>query len=105
RALRPAIALAEEGVPLDRVVSDVLNSALYADLVHADGALGTLYGPPSSRRLGELLRLPALAQTLRAIADEGPGALYGGGVGASLVEDLSAAGGVLTLDDLRSHTS
>lgn len=51
------------------------------------------YDPPPAR--GALVRLPALAATLRAIAERGPDALYLGEVAAAI-----AAASALTEDDL-----
>jgi gamma-glutamyltranspeptidase/glutathione hydrolase len=48
----------------------------------------------------ERLPNPALARTLAAIAEEGPAALYGGAVGAALLADLKAGGGVHAEADL-----
>lgn len=44
---------------------------------------------------------PALAATLRAVADQGPDVLYRGPMAATLVDELNAHGGAFTLDDLR----
>jgi gamma-glutamyltranspeptidase/glutathione hydrolase len=37
------------------------------------------------------------------VAEEGPDALYGGALGATIVETVQAQGGFLTLEDLESH--
>ncbi|MFN8645836.1 MAG: gamma-glutamyltransferase [Gemmatimonadales bacterium] len=52
---------------------------------------------------GEWFRNPDLAATLRQVAAAGPATLYGGDLGARLVERLGQLGGFLTLEDLRSH--
>src|SRR6185295_14750385 len=46
------------------------------------------------------LKQPDLADTLEAIAAEGPGLLYGGALGKKLVERLGELGGCLSMDDL-----
>jgi len=68
------------------------------------------FAPPSSLaaameatgvlELTEWLRQPALAATLRALAADGAGALYGGDVGARLAAGLEERGAWLRLDDL-----
>lgn len=103
RALEPAIALAEEGLPLDRHQRDLLNGQAYRDLVAACPALGALYGPTAGRRLGEVVALPALAATLRRIAKEGADSFYRGAIGAAMTADLKAAGGILEASDLVPH--
>ena len=54
---------------------------------------------------GEGIRLPALARTLRALADDGFDALYDGEIGVRLTAALVAAGAPFTHGDLRSHRS
>lgn len=56
-------------------------------------------------RAGQVIRLPGLAQTLRAIAEGGPDAFYTGVVAEAIVNSLAARGGVMSLDDLKNHQS
>ncbi len=56
-------------------------------------------------RPGELIRLPALAATLRTLAAEGFDAFYDGGLGERIARGLAAAGGAHTVADLRRHAS
>jgi gamma-glutamyltranspeptidase/glutathione hydrolase len=56
-------------------------------------------------REGELVRLPELAQTLGAIADEGPGVFYEGRIAERIVAATQAAGGFLEAEDLAEHRS
>ena len=56
-------------------------------------------------RPGEVVRLPALAATLRTLADEGFDAYYDGDLGERIARGLAAAGGVHTAADLRGHRS
>src|SRR5690606_23547349 len=48
---------------------------------------------------GEIVSLPGLARALAELAERGAGALDGP-LGAAIVERVSAAGGVITSDDL-----
>ncbi len=102
-ALRPAIEIADGGLPVDRVLRGFLNGPVYAGLAADQPALAAAFGPPGGRRLGEVIRQPALAESLGRIAAEGVGALYGGGLGAALAADLADAGAVLANDDLAGH--
>ena len=54
-------------------------------------------------RAGDLVRLPALAATLRTLADEGFDAYYDGALGERIARGLAAAGAPFTADDLRGH--
>jgi len=56
-------------------------------------------------RPGEIVRLPALAATLRTLADEGFDAYYDGDLGVRITRGLVAAGGSHAVSDLRDHRS
>ncbi len=56
-------------------------------------------------RAGQVLRLPGLAKTLRAIAEGGPDAFYTGPVAEAIVTSLQEQGGLMTLEDLKRHHS
>ena len=56
-------------------------------------------------KAGQVLRLPGLANTLRAIADGGPEAFYTGPIAEAIVSSLQEQGGLMTLDDLKNHHS
>jgi gamma-glutamyltranspeptidase / glutathione hydrolase len=99
RALEPAIRLADEGF----VATETLARDL-AELSRLNEPGRALYAPGgTSLQPGDLLRNPALANTLRALASEGPGVLYGGRVGAALADFLEAEGGHLRLEDFALH--
>ncbi|WVZ85927.1 hypothetical protein U9M48_032784 [Paspalum notatum var. saurae] len=74
-----------------------------------DGILGhdgtrAVYAPRGDiLRVGEVCRNVKLAETLRAVAEHGPGVFYGGAVGAQLVRDVRAAGGIVTVEDLKRY--
>jgi gamma-glutamyltranspeptidase / glutathione hydrolase / leukotriene-C4 hydrolase len=52
---------------------------------------------------GDTVQWTELAKTFDAIAAQGIGALYNGSAGEALVADMRAAGGIITMDDLRSY--
>lgn len=101
--LQPAIRYAEEGFP----VSDVI-SHQWA------GQVGKLAKFPSGQemllngrapRQGEVMRLPTLARTLRAIAEGGSRAFYTGKVAEKIASFVQEHGGWLSTQDLAEHTS
>ncbi|XP_043236998.1 scoloptoxin SSD14-like isoform X1 [Amphibalanus amphitrite] len=55
------------------------------------------------KKEGDIVRRPALADTLQAIADGGAAALYGGQVGKQLADDIQKNGGIITLKDLEDY--
>jgi len=99
--LAPAIRLADQGFPVH---------SLLARLIAADSAKLTWYAGaqrifwPGMRPLGvgETLRQPELAATLRAIAERGRAGFYEGDVAREIVRVLNDGGNPTTLDDLAS---
>ncbi|MBM4296466.1 MAG: gamma-glutamyltransferase [Deltaproteobacteria bacterium] len=98
----PAIKLAAEGFPIDpamRAAIDRLqrNLKLFAEIWR-------IYSPNGEvPKEGEIIRQPELAQTLRAIAEQGARVFYQGWIGQSIVETVQKNGGVMTLDDLKNY--
>ena len=56
-------------------------------------------------RPGELVRLPALATTLRTMAEDGFDAFYDGRLGERIASGLASAGALHSVADLRAHRS
>jgi gamma-glutamyltranspeptidase/glutathione hydrolase len=71
------------------------------DLNDAARALYLPGGEPP--RVGALLKNPALARTLRTIAEQGAAAMYGGAVGSTLAAFVEREGGHLRADDFAAH--
>ena len=61
--------------------------------------------PAARAAPGELVRLPDLARTLGAIAEEGARAFYEGEIAERIVAAMRAAGGFLEPEDLAAHRS
>jgi len=103
QALAPAIRLAEEGFPVSPIIARQW-AAEVERLSRDEGAQRTfLVDGVRAPRAGEWFRNPDLAASLRQIAREGPGALYGGSLGKRIVSRVQQLGGFLTLDDLRAQ--
>jgi gamma-glutamyltranspeptidase/glutathione hydrolase len=97
--LAPAIRLADEGFPVSSEMA--LNLAAIADLVEGQGSAFELFPDGIVPAAGMILTRPALAATMRAIADDGRDAFYAGRVGAAIEE---ATGGLVTAADLADNT-
>jgi gamma-glutamyltranspeptidase/glutathione hydrolase len=97
-ALQPAIRLAEEGCPVaDRTAYDWANKE--ARLQPDEGA--RLHYLPGGRtpRPGDVMRYPALAATLRAIAAGGRDAFYAGDIADDILATINPRGSLLARED------
>ncbi len=105
--LAPAIEHAEAGFPAwDGLVNAV--EATASSLPREPWASGFLdvWRPHGRRWLpGETIQLPALAGTLRTLADDGFDAFYDADLADRIAGALGAAGGAHTARDLRDHLS
>jgi gamma-glutamyltranspeptidase / glutathione hydrolase len=102
RALQPAIGHAENGFAIaPRVGSDW---AGFADKLkpHAGSTKYYLVNG-AAPEIGSVLRLPALAATLKAIAAGGAKAFYEGAIAADIATTVQAKGGLLAAEDLARH--
>ena len=52
---------------------------------------------------GDIYRMDAYCNTLETIAKRGAEEFYNGKIAEKLIADLSGAGGIMTLDDLRNY--
>ena len=101
-AFRAAIEAAE-GFPvsrdlawsIDRRADELRSDPGFAEVVLADGV-------PSE---GDRLVQPALARTLRVLAEDGADAFYVGDLGTRFVDGLRALGTPISTDDLAGHTA
>jgi len=104
RLFDPALRLADEGFPMSRRLHQQLaadkylrrDAAAFAYFYQADG---------NPKAVGTLLRNPALAATLRAIAAGGADAFYRGAVADDIVKAVQshASAGRLTAADLAAY--
>jgi gamma-glutamyltranspeptidase/glutathione hydrolase len=103
-ALKPAIRLALEGVPVTpRVAFDWPEDA--ADLMADEGGRIHYLKDGRTPRLGETMRYPALANALQMIAREGRDAFYKGAIAEEIIATVRAKGSLLTREDLAAHDS
>jgi gamma-glutamyltranspeptidase / glutathione hydrolase len=102
RLVRPAIALAKDGF----MVSDELARSLKearSKLGRSPAALAQFTKRGRPYEVGDVLRQPDLARTLRLIAAQGPCGFYEGPVAERVERDLRAQGGSISLEDLKAY--
>ena len=98
----PAIRLAERGFAATPYLADCVTD-LAPDLIR-DPGLAALFLPGGAPlRAGARVVQADYAQTLRAIARQGAGALYAGELGGALVETMSRTGGLVSREDLGAY--
>jgi gamma-glutamyltranspeptidase / glutathione hydrolase len=96
-ALLPAADAAERGYQLTRITA----GAIQASLPWFDDAAREVFG--SAGGPGDTFRQPLLAASLRAIADGGRDAYYGGPIGDEIARAVQAAGGAMSAEDIAGH--
>ena len=101
RVMAPAIRLASEGFVVDSLQARSFER--YRKLIQQFGGGNTFAPGGSPIARGTLFKQPALAQTLRAIADSGAAAFYSGGLAQRVAADLKAAGSIITAEDLAKY--
>ncbi|HJR52692.1 MAG TPA: gamma-glutamyltransferase [Gemmatimonadota bacterium] len=100
--LEPAIRLAEEGFVVDPYTWSYL-AGDEEDIRRFPGAAAILYPDGDPPAMGDTLRQPALARTLRLIADEGADVFYRGEIADSIANAMAANGGLVTREDLAAY--
>ena len=100
--LQPAIRAAEQGYVLSDRQASMIANAFATFPAHAQAIYGR---SGTALRAGERLVQRDLARSLRLIVDQGGAALYGGPLGVSIDSAMRAAGGFLSLEDLRRDTA
>lgn len=96
--LQPAIRLAEDGFPVTpRVAADWARER--ERLTASPGGEALYLQGGAAPEVGRVVRLPALARTLRRIAERGPQGFYEGEAAARMVATLRGLGGLHTAED------
>lgn len=100
--LAPAIHSAETGFELGRFRRAII--ARYAPLLRRDPEVARTFlrGDGTIPDVGDRIVQPALAATLRRLADAGGEDFYRGEIAAAIAADMAAHGGWITRDDLRA---
>ena len=102
RALAPAIHYAERGFPVAARVA--WDWAREVGKLRADaGAARHFLFDGSAPAEGDVVKLPALARTLRMIAAKGPRAFYEGPIADDIVATVAARGSFLAAEDFARH--
>lgn len=100
--LAPAIAFAENGFPVDgRYVGAAAWRA--AAMANFPETAQVFLRDGKSPSPGDVIKQPALAKTLRTIAQSGNDGFYRGAIAEEMVRAVRAGGGLWSLDDLQRY--
>ncbi|XP_013984142.1 gamma-glutamyltransferase 5 isoform X1 [Salmo salar] len=103
KLFEPTIRLAREGFPLPPYLGRLLNFPIIENLVKATSLCEVFcHKNKTVLGMGDILKFPKLAETMETIAEQGADAFYTGQIGLDLIQDVKAAGGTLTMEDLKS---
>ncbi|HEX7636944.1 MAG TPA: gamma-glutamyltransferase [Burkholderiaceae bacterium] len=100
--IAPAIALARKGFPVDEQLA-ITFDAERGHLGAWDSTRKVFFHDGRPPRTGEILRNPDLARSMAEISREGAKAFYDGPIGAAIVAEAKAHGGLITAADLRNY--
>ncbi|WP_374307320.1 gamma-glutamyltransferase [Dongia sp.] len=102
KLLQPAIHYAENGFPVaPRVAHDWAQEE--EKLRRDDPAAGSYLVGGKAPKVGDRVRLPLLAKTLREIAAKGAAGFYQGWVAEDMAASMKALGGLHTAEDFARH--
>jgi gamma-glutamyltranspeptidase / glutathione hydrolase len=101
KVMAPAIRLADSGFTVD----SALEASIRGNSERIAPFAGAKVFMPNGHPLaaGTLLKQPALANTLRAIAENGAAAFYTGGIADAIAAEMKQGGGIITKDDLARY--
>jgi gamma-glutamyltranspeptidase/glutathione hydrolase len=102
--LEPAIVAADEGVPVPEVIAGSWKASEKDLLKWPDSAAAFLIDGERAPREGEIMRLPRMAASLKAIASGGRDAFYKGEIARKIVSFSEKNGGYFSLADFAEHT-
>jgi gamma-glutamyltranspeptidase / glutathione hydrolase len=100
RVMEPAIAIAEDGMPLTWTLATQITLALKGIRQNPHAATVFLVdGDPGIAHGETVLRQTDLARTLRQIAEHGPDIFYKGEIGREIVGFIQSLGGLMEMQD------
>ena len=100
--MAPAIDLAQNGIRVEDDTADSLPQAR-EKLARWPSSAGIFLNGGEPLQEGSRLIQFDLADTLRAIAQEGPRAFYQGSIAGEITDAVVKAGGIMTVDDLKNY--
>lgn len=104
QVLKPAIEYAEQGFPVSEIISTQWKREEALLRQNVEAAEAYLINGKAPKE-GQVFKQPRLAKTLRTIAEGGREAFYRGEIAHKIADYVEREGGLLTYEDLATHTS
>lgn len=102
--LKPAIRLAEDGFPVHEITGRAwIKAEKKIKAASSNGGEMMLPSTGNAPRPGDLMQLPNMAKTFRAVAENGKDGFYRGRIAQAIVDVCKERGGLMELDDLAYH--
>lgn len=99
---QPAIKLAKDGFEVAPYLGGHIRAS--EEMIIKDPGLRQVFAPNGKvLKAGDKCYNVELGNSLESIAELGPQVFYNGSLGEKLVKDVRAAGGILTVEDLRNY--
>ncbi|KAK9466758.1 nucleophile aminohydrolase [Lipomyces arxii] len=103
--LAPAIEFAEFGVPIPEIAAGLWYRGYQIITSNSENGKDMLMPDGSTPKQGDIWINKRLANTYKEVAKRGKKGFYEGIVAERIVKVVQDKGGVMTLDDLKNHTS
>ncbi|CAB1321824.1 unnamed protein product [Coregonus sp. 'balchen'] len=98
----PSITLARLGFPIGKALAKAISKNKEA--IQGDANIEVFCDSQKNiLKENDIITFPKLADTYKRIADEGPDVFYNGTMAQTIVDDIQAAGGIITLEDLLEY--
>jgi gamma-glutamyltranspeptidase/glutathione hydrolase len=101
--LAPAIDAAADGAPVPEIIAGYWLTAVPDLQATPEAAKAFLIDGQRAPRVGEVMKLPQLAASLKLIAAQGPDAFYKGPIAQKMVAYSEKVGGYFSLPDFAEH--
>ncbi|EFX69499.1 hypothetical protein DAPPUDRAFT_258510 [Daphnia pulex] len=103
RLVLPTAEMVEKGIEVNSHLANALK--VEQKLIMEEPSMRVFLNEETGqvKKLGEVVKNPTFAQTLKTIASEGVGSFYNGILGDTLVENIQKKGGIITKEDLMQY--